>query len=628
MNSVLCGDNAELFLNYEKVDTAVTAEESSNNNTADTAAVTDADEAMQGHDEINNNESTTTTTATSSNAAERAGPVATLIVNCAATLPLQTNAYVTLTADIELQAPDSHTGFAGRCIEFACIMLLRDLEAIVLQKEVNAATFLRAKLVLRYLCLCAIVGLLNWDQFTQWIQEWTQLAHTAYTNGHRHTFVSLAYLLVSTVPFLAGSGSAHTTTKDQHFDAEACVLSVLRPGLQNENCTAFRPGVGLRAVYLKSEQADDAGEDDEDDDEESDEEDEDGVLPVCDTLGEVVKATEALLSGGMESSKFALLNEFPWQQKQQKQQTMEEEEKEPWQFVTVYDLPAVMNMTSSSSSNSDDGGMVDDDDDTADASSNCSQLAAMLSQPVSGPSDGSSSTATSPCIIYASMPLFDEDTNAHTKTLYSRLQPMDMVLIQQTIRDILTAFMVVVDKNGVCVGNVKLAAEQVYSIFKLIRCDDPAGDDVSSGSGLEYLLIETLMSIVLQCSGSRLYVYRIVLELCKLQPDTLPQALAIGVGTLVSELTNLVPRARHALSSWFAFHLTNTEYQWPFWSHWNGFVGLANDNDSKKVFLKGVMDGMASYARGDIIKEIALPEGSPLAQLVDDVGVGFTSDLL
>jgi len=623
---VLCGDNAELFLNYEK--NIIEGEA----NTTSAEAMTNADETMgEGATTENHNgdadammdnnamETSTNSNKTPPNAAELAGPVATLIVNCAATLPLQTSAYVTLTADIELQAPDTHTGFAGRCIDFACVMLLRDLEAIVMQSGTAAtpACFLRAKLVLRYLSLCASVGLLNWDQFTQFITEWTNVAQTAYTNGHVHAFVSLAYLLVSTLPYLAQS--------EQGFDAEGSVLSILRPGLQDEACTAFRPGVGLRALYLKSEQAD-AVDDDDGDDEDSDdddEEDEDGVLPVCDTLGEVVKATETLLSDGVDGSKFALLNEFPWKNMG-----------EPWEFATVYDVPASM-MTTLTTSASIMGG----DDNGSKNGSISNQIATMLSQPIDDNvalSLDSTKQRKSPCVIYASMPLFDEDTNAQTKALYTKLRPMDMIFIQQAFRDVLTAFMVTVTKNGVCVGNVKLAAEQVYSTLKLIRCDTAAADDGCSGStGLEYLLIETLMSVMLQCTAtnasddsSQLYLYRIILELCKLQPDTLPQALAIGVGTLVAELTNLVPRARNALSTWFAFHLTNTEYQWPFWSHWDSFVSLANENDSRKVFLKGVMDGMVSYARGDIIKELALPEGSPLSALVNDVGVGFVSDLL
>eukprot|EP00568_Trieres_chinensis_P019214 CAMPEP_0183327790 /NCGR_PEP_ID=MMETSP0160_2-20130417/83950_1 /TAXON_ID=2839 ORGANISM="Odontella Sinensis, Strain Grunow 1884" /NCGR_SAMPLE_ID=MMETSP0160_2 /ASSEMBLY_ACC=CAM_ASM_000250 /LENGTH=487 /DNA_ID=CAMNT_0025495935 /DNA_START=21 /DNA_END=1480 /DNA_ORIENTATION=- len=120
--------------------------------------------------------------------------------------------------------------------------------------------------------------------------------------------------------------------------------------------------------------------------------------------------------------------------------------------------------------------------------------------------------------------------------------------------------------------------------------DDDHGDDDDDENGpsrgLEYGIVESVLGLVAQCppprsgepTGSPLshaYLCRVLIELTKLKPDLVPQAIVAAVSTLFADfMPALVPRARENLSAWLAFHLTNTDYQWPgaFWELWTPYV--------------------------------------------------------
>jgi len=135
-------------------------------------------------------------------AAEEAGPLATLVTSCAAALPLQSTSYVGLTVGVELAAPEaterqesqeqkeesavSYKGFSNRSVVMACRKLAVELDAacgvstlnggedsaandIDSFQNMNASgclsakvhAFVRAKLLLRYLALLARVGIVS-----------------------------------------------------------------------------------------------------------------------------------------------------------------------------------------------------------------------------------------------------------------------------------------------------------------------------------------------------------------------------------------------------------------------------------------------------------------------------------
>eukprot|EP00554_Chaetoceros_debilis_P007330 CAMPEP_0194076708 /NCGR_PEP_ID=MMETSP0149-20130528/3472_1 /TAXON_ID=122233 /ORGANISM="Chaetoceros debilis, Strain MM31A-1" /LENGTH=1301 /DNA_ID=CAMNT_0038757541 /DNA_START=123 /DNA_END=4025 /DNA_ORIENTATION=- len=183
---VLCStSNAPLFLKYTPPNTTDTDENSitdnSNSNTSDN---------------ISN---------ISINAKDEAGPLATLIASCAATLPLQSPSYAGLTLGVEENAPDaceetmnvSYKGFAKRCVTMASRRLASDLDqtcgviSLLSREEQNQSkasgagagaendmdkdkassasstddtyvqSFMRSKLLLRYFALLARAGIMH-----------------------------------------------------------------------------------------------------------------------------------------------------------------------------------------------------------------------------------------------------------------------------------------------------------------------------------------------------------------------------------------------------------------------------------------------------------------------------------
>mmetsp|Transcript_4229 Transcript_4229/g.6472 ORF Transcript_4229/g.6472 Transcript_4229/m.6472 type:complete len:636 (-) Transcript_4229:221-2128(-) len=169
--------------------------------------------------------------------------------------------------------------------------------------------------------------------------------------------------------------------------------------------------------------------------------------------------------------------------------------------------------------------------------------------------------------------------------------------------------------------------------------------------GVEYGIIETILSLIVQSpprdvalSSSPLthvYLSRVLIDLTKLQPTLIPQSLAAAVSGLFQDFVpSLVPSARENLSSWLAFHLTNTDYQWPksYWEHWTPYVvkGMAIVDDaeaagqqkkkrrkrnSRGEFVTRAIRAMATYVAGpDEIVTKCLPAGSPLSDCILEAG--------
>merc|ERR1711957_701112 len=67
-----------------------------------------------------------------------------------------------------------------------------------------------------------------------------------------------------------------------------------------------------------------------------------------------------------------------------------------------------------------------------------------------------------------------------------------------------------------------------------------------------------------QCAVRHTYLSRVLLELTRLRPLLISPALAVAMTNVFGDyMPALVPIARDNISRWFAFHLTNTDYQWP-----------------------------------------------------------------
>lgn len=179
----------------------------------------------------------------------------------------------------------------------------------------------------------------------------------------------------------------------------------------------------------------------------------------------------------------------------------------------------------------------------------------------------------------------------------------DRFFVGEAVRDILLSHEPSVSDSGVERGSVKSAAEHVWSLAQLMTKSDDDDDALSAVNrvGTEYAIVETLFSLIAQCSQqhgasafSLVYLSRVVLELTRLQPSILSPAIAAAVSNLFTDyMPALVPRARYNLSRWFAFHLIHTGYQWPtaYWKHWEPFV-LYGWGNSRGFFVKSCLEIM------------------------------------
>ena len=235
--AVLCGDNAGLFLEFEAQPKSVKME-------VDGSGV-----------KVESNENGESAVSNVSPVAA-AGPTAALIVHCVTSLPLQTTAYVTLTQEIESNAPESHSNFAGRCVNYALWMLKTDMETITKSLDENAEeVLLRIKLIMRYLCMLQKTGVLSREGSTiceNILVNMLQVAKDASTDLFLK--ISFAYLLLSTLPYSSKLNFDNSDLSNE-------ILVFAKNEVLSDVKKLFKPGIGVKAVYLKIEQQED--EDDE-----------------------------------------------------------------------------------------------------------------------------------------------------------------------------------------------------------------------------------------------------------------------------------------------------------------------------------------------------------------------------
>ena len=692
---VLCGpQNAQLFLKFGDDD----KNEGANNDDDNNLEGGNDGDNNNGMSLDTNNEAKENTTTSVINAAKEAGTLSTLLVSCAYGLPLQTPSYAALTLGVDVKAPpETHAGFAKRCVELTMRCLGRDLDMALEYccgdvdgdgddtmsdnekenvrclaertggcgngKQIDA--YYRAKFLLRYLAYLTKIGIVSSDDDNNsggggghsqsflgllqlLAQSATNAAHASSSdnsNDEKKRALGrasrvLASLILSVLPYAM---NANDGEKGLRSDAVSDLLDVIESNVvgQTSNYSSdYDPGSGPLSILLKGE-LDDAPlagemEEEDDDDEEEDEEDENGdqPAPCADTLQDLLRTVRKLISSP-SSTRFAMMGDSPWlaltvDAVSSADSDMDIKEKVPLEFlneVLALDLvggeenrcksiPYLMSIDSVSS------------DDSVEVL--CRSLdgiifgrLAIFDAPPDGDEDDDDDEEEEDA----------KDTNPNLEAYTKSYSLGDRFFLADAIRDVLICHRPMVSDAGADRNNAKEVAEQIWAISHLFVAA-PDSNDMSDASskGIEYGIIETILSLIVQCTpqgsgmpssspiNQHVYLSRVLLELTKLKPSLIPQAIVLAVSGLFEDfLPSMTPAARDNLGHWLSFHLTNTEYQWPksYWEHWAKYAAT-NQRSSRADFVSVALWSMASSSsEGSVtIARDCLPAGSTLVQNV------------
>lgn len=572
---------------------------------------------------------------------QQVGPLAAGIIHAVAVWPLQTPVYAALTLSVHEAAPIS--GFASRCLDYAMRLFARDLDSLVLVPSSSDVAFLgrsdrphavlRLSLILRYLALLAKLGIVtqHMDQpvvpaathqqelslagLLEALVQAANQAHDRYAN--RRTAYLLAMLVLTCIPYVRG-------LLENDWIQEILMEPIER--ILETYVSTFAPGLGATAILLKGEQMEDIGadgteeEEDEDDDDDDDEEVASGQ--VCDSLQDLLRAVQHMmkLDGPF---RLALFSDAPWNKLKAPSTDNEgamqdSSSQEDGEMETAETMPSKVLSFSGEPNN-------------LRVFPDCKTLTLLLGGEVA--TDIQLARFDMEGLVFGRLPIFgappemDDDDMAETSPLNERLDAyrkefglVDRYFISELIRSVVISNEMCVTDAGVEHGSSRAVAEQVWSICQAIT------DKESTGT--EYCIVEALLSLIVQAGpGSPvrlMYVARIVLELTRLSPSTVSQAIAMGVANLFQDyMPTLVPIARYNLSRWFAFHLQNTDYQWPgaYWKHYEPFVHYGWDN-SRGAFVRNALSIMTeNLSTPGVIVDDCLPSQSVLVDfLVDSAG--------
>ncbi|CAM9524584.1 unnamed protein product, partial [Laminaria digitata] len=194
----------------------------------------------------------------------------------------------------------------------------------------------------------------------------------------------------------------------------------------------------------------------------------------------------------------------------------------------------------------------------------------------------------------------DEDGGEGPASCSPKMLPKkERVVLVEYCKDVLACFQPVCRADGTKVGKWTMLVDQLFSIrdFAPKECQ------------LAFLITEVLFLTMLQVPPVEhlaISCHRTLLELCRTVPKEAPAAVSFCTGRLFDELERMDLTATSRFGAWFADHLKNTEYKWPFWKHWCNVVELEADN-AQRVFVSNVLAALVKLSYTDRIKK-TLPE--------------------
>ncbi|KAG5176351.1 hypothetical protein JKP88DRAFT_265396 [Tribonema minus] len=183
--------------------------------------------------------------------------------------------------------------------------------------------------------------------------------------------------------------------------------------------------------------------------------------------------------------------------------------------------------------------------------------------------------------------------------LCAQLPTLQRLLLREYVKEVITAFQPRINGDGTSVGKHEALAAQLLAIGKVAPREE---------AGV-YIVVETLLQMVIslpQPPHMTAMLHRTLLELCRLAPNEVAPAISSATGALYHELPRMDFHSRRQLALWFANHLKDTEFKWPFWQHWAGVLQEQRDHP-QRMFVEMALDMLVRLSYRDRIKN-ELPE--------------------
>jgi len=538
-------------------------------------------------------------------------------------------------------------------------------------KQLDA--YYRIKLMLRYFAHLANIGIVAIDgeegSLLVVLEMLVECASRAASTGSSgkdeksrallRSSQLLASLVLSTIPYISYQNHRPLELVDA---LESNVIGSTTSNYVSD----YDPASGSKSILLKGELDDAAPEGGtmDDDEEEDDDEDEDGgdqPAPCADTLQDLLRTVrKLLLSDTNGTTRFALLDDAPW-----KALTVDSPEAAEESTAAAAEGMDVEQSTTTEKVPMSYKGEPLLLDLIGGEEERCKSIPYLLSN------DQSEETVELRCrsldgIVFGRLSIFDappsdddsdddddeedkKESNPNMEAYVNTYSLIDRFFLSDAVRDVLLCHRPMVSDAGAERNTAKEVAEQIWSISHLFKpsSSPPSSTAESEGmdestatpskvvasKGIEYGIVETLLSLVVQATPtnssipsssplhSHLYISRVLLELTKLQPTLIPQAIVLATSGLFNDfIPSLTPCARENLGYWFGFHLVNTGYQWPeaYWNHWAPYASTTGGRNSRGEFIKVALTSMASMSSDGAIAVVkdCLPTGSTLVSSV------------